>query len=48
MDESIDVEVNKLHGGEYDIISLGQVVPEAVGMTSYGKNIFVGCGGKNI
>ncbi len=51
MDESIDVEVNKLLvSGEYDIIiSLGQVVPhEVVGMANYGKNIFVGCGGKNM
>ncbi len=51
MKESIDVEVNKLLvSGKYDIIiSIGQVVPhEVVGMANYGKNIFVGCGGKNM
>lgn len=51
MDEPIDVEVNKLIvSGKYDIIiSLGQVVPhEVVGMANYSKNIFVGCGGKNM
>ncbi|NMA95932.1 MAG: DUF2088 domain-containing protein [Clostridiales bacterium] len=51
MDESIDVEVNKLLvSGKYDaILSIGQVVPhEVVGMANYSKNIFVGCGGKNM
>lgn len=47
----IDVEVNKrLLDSSYDlIISVGQVVPhEVVGMANYSKNIFVGCGGKNM
>ncbi|HHW70349.1 MAG TPA: DUF2088 domain-containing protein [Clostridiales bacterium] len=51
MKESVDVEVNKLLvSGKYDIIiSIGQVVPhEVVGMANYSKNIFVGCGGKNM
>ncbi len=51
MDEPIDVEVNyRLLDKSYDlIISIGQVVPhEVVGMANYSKNIFVGCGGKNM
>ena len=51
IDEPIEVEVNKLIvSGFYDlIISIGQVVPhEVVGMANYSKNIFVGCGGKNM
>jgi nickel-dependent lactate racemase len=51
IDEPIDVEVNRLIvSGYYDmIISIGQVVPhEVVGMANYSKNIFVGCGGKNM
>lgn len=51
MEESIDVEVNyRLLDKSYDlIISMGQVVPhEVVGMANYSKNIFVGCGGKNM
>lgn len=51
MDEPIDVEVNyRLMYKRYDlIISIGQVVPhEVVGMANYSKNIFVGCGGKNM
>jgi len=51
LDLSIDVEVNRrLVNSEYDlIISIGQVVPhEVVGMANYSKNIFVGCGGKNM
>lgn len=51
MDEPIVVEVNKrLVDKSYDlIISIGQVVPhEVVGMANYGKNIFVGCGGKGM
>jgi nickel-dependent lactate racemase len=51
IDEPIDVEVNKrIISGSYDlIISIGQVVPhEVVGMANYSKNIFVGCGGKQI
>jgi len=51
LDYAIDVEVNKrLMDPGYDLIlSVGQVVPhEVVGMANYGKNIFVGCGGKNM
>jgi len=51
IDEPIDVEVNSLiASGLYDlIISIGQVVPhEVVGMANYSKNLFVGCGGKNM
>lgn len=51
VDYSIDVEVNqKIIDDSYDlIISIGQVVPhEVVGMANYSKNIFVGCGGKDI
>lgn len=51
IDYSIDVEVNKhLIDKSYDlIISIGQVVPhEVIGMANYNKNIFVGCGGKDI
>jgi len=51
MDEPIDVEVNKLLlDKSYDLIlSIGQVVPhEVVGMANYSKNIFVGCGGRNM
>lgn len=48
---TIDVEVNRrLLDPSYDLIlSIGQVVPhEVVGMANYNKNIFVGCGGKDI
>ena len=51
INDAIDVEVNKrLLDKSYDlIISIGQVVPhEVVGMANYSKNIFVGCGGKNM
>ena len=51
LDYSIDVEINKrLIDPSYDlIISVGQVVPhEVVGMANFNKNIFVGCGGKDI
>jgi nickel-dependent lactate racemase len=51
IDESIDVEVNKrIMDKSYDlIVSIGQVVPhEVAGMANYSKNIFVGCGGKNM
>jgi len=51
LDLSIDVEVNhRLVNSKYDlIISIGQVVAhEVVGMANYSKNIFVGCGGKNM
>lgn len=51
MSEKIDIEVNKrLISYYYDlIISIGQVLPhEVVGMANYSKNIFVGCGGKNM
>ncbi|HBG02292.1 MAG TPA: D-mannonate epimerase [Firmicutes bacterium] len=47
----IDVEVNRhLLDSTYDLIlSIGQVVPhEVVGMANYSKNIFVGCGGRDI
>ena len=47
----IDVEVNRhLLDPAYDlIVSIGQVVPhEVAGMANYGKNIFVGCGGKDM
>lgn len=49
--EDIEVEVNKrLVSGEYGLIlSVGQVVPhEVVGMANYSKNIFVGCGGRQM
>ena len=49
--EDIEVEVNKLLvSGEYGLIlSVGQVVPhEVVGMANYSKNIFVGCGGRQM
>jgi len=51
MDEDINVEINKrIIDSDYDIvISVGQVVPhEVAGMANYNKNIFVGCGGKEI
>lgn len=51
VDYSIDVEINRrLLDKSYDlIVSIGQVVPhEVVGMANYNKNIFVGCGGKDI
>jgi nickel-dependent lactate racemase len=51
VDFPIPIEVNKrLMSGQYDlIVSIGQVVPhEVVGMANYSKNIFVGCGGKEI
>ncbi len=51
MEDPIDVEVNyRLLDKSYDlIISIGQVVPhEVVGMANYSKNIFVGCGGRNM
>jgi nickel-dependent lactate racemase len=47
----IDVEINRhLLDRSYDlIVSIGQVVPhEVVGMANYNKNIFVGCGGKDM
>jgi nickel-dependent lactate racemase len=47
----ISVEINKrLLDPSYDLIlSIGQVVPhEVVGMANYNKNVFVGCGGKDI
>lgn len=49
--EDIEVEVNKrLVSGEYGLIlSIGQVVPHVVvGMANYSKNIFVGCGGRQM
>ncbi|HEY8463949.1 MAG TPA: lactate racemase domain-containing protein [Bacillota bacterium] len=51
LDFPIAVEVNKrLIDPSYElIISIGQVVPhEVVGMANYNKNIFVGCGGKDL
>ncbi len=51
VNESIDAEVNrKLLDNSYSlIISVGQVVPhEIAGMANYSKNIFVGCGGRNM
>jgi nickel-dependent lactate racemase len=51
LDYPIDVEINKrLLDASYDlIVSIGQVVPhEVVGMANYNKNIFVGCGGRDI
>lgn len=50
-EEEIDVEVNHhITNGEFDLIfSIGQVVPhEVVGMANYSKNIFVGCGGRQM
>jgi nickel-dependent lactate racemase len=49
--EDIEVEVNRrIVSGEYGLIlSVGQVVPhEVVGMANYSKNIFVGCGGRQM
>ncbi len=51
VENKIDVEINRrLLDKSYDlIISIGQVVPhEVVGMANYSKNIFVGCGGRNM
>lgn len=50
LDYPVNAEVNKrLLDKSYDlIISIGQVVPhEVIGMASYNKNIFVGCGGRD-
>ncbi|MDI6453021.1 lactate racemase domain-containing protein [Peloplasma aerotolerans] len=50
-DQPIQVEINKLIMDEsYDlVISIGQIVPhEVVGIANHSKNLFVGCGGKNI
>lgn len=47
----IEISVNRrLVEGAYDhIVSIGQVVPhEVTGMSSYTKNLMVGCGGKGI
>ena len=47
----IGVDVNRrLLDPVYDlIVSIGQVVPhEVVGMANYSKNIFVGCGGRDL
>ena len=51
LDYEINVEINRriLEGGYDHIISIGQVVPhEVVGMSNQNKNIFVGCGGKDM
>ncbi|MDD3171481.1 MAG: lactate racemase domain-containing protein [Bacilli bacterium] len=50
-DKEVAVEINKLIMDEsYDlIISIGQVVPhEVIGMANQSKNLFVGCGGKDM
>ncbi len=50
-DSPINVEINKrIMDPKYDlIISIGQIVPhEVVGIANHSKNLFVGCGGKNI
>ncbi|MDY0074687.1 MAG: lactate racemase domain-containing protein [Acholeplasmataceae bacterium] len=50
-DKPIQVEINKhIMDPSYDlIISIGQVVPhEVIGIANHSKNLFVGCGGKNI
>ncbi len=50
-DEPIACEVNKrIMDEQYDlIISPGQVVPhEVIGMANHAKNLFVGCGGREI
>ncbi|HOI85528.1 MAG TPA: lactate racemase domain-containing protein [Acholeplasmataceae bacterium] len=47
----INVEINKhIMDQTYDlIISIGQIVPhEVVGIANHSKNLFVGCGGKQI
>ena len=49
--QPVSVEIDRrLLDPEYDlIISIGQVVPhEVVGMASYTKNLFVGCGGSEM
>lgn len=49
--QPINVEINKrIMDPSYDlIISIGQIVPhEVVGIANHSKNLFVGCGGKNI
>ncbi len=49
VNDAVPVEVNRLlTDPSYDLIlSIGQVVPhEVVGMANYGKNLFVGCGGR--
>jgi nickel-dependent lactate racemase len=51
IDYPINVEVNRrIVDPAYNlIISIGQIVPhEVVGMANYNKNIFVGCGGKDL
>ncbi|MDO9628759.1 MAG: hypothetical protein Q7I99_02560, partial [Acholeplasmataceae bacterium] len=50
-DEPVNFEINKLIMDEsYDlIISIGQIIPhEVVGIANHSKNLFVGCGGKDI
>lgn len=49
--DKVDVEVNRLiMDPSYDLIlSIGQVVPhEVIGMANHSKNLFVGCGGKEM
>jgi len=50
-DEPVNFEINKLIMDEsYDlVISIGQIIPhEVVGIANHSKNLFVGCGGKDI
>jgi len=50
-DIPIQVEINKLiMDPSYDlVISIGQVVPhEVVGIANHSKNLFVGCGGRDV
>lgn len=50
-DSPINVEINKrIMDPSYDlVISIGQIVPhEVVGIANHSKNLFVGCGGRNI
>jgi len=51
LDYSIDAELDRaiIHGSYDLILSVGQVVPhEVIGMANHNKNIFVGCGGRDI
>ncbi|HCE44383.1 MAG TPA: D-mannonate epimerase [Lentisphaeria bacterium] len=49
LDYSVNIEVNKILFGGYDmILSIGQIVPhEVVGMANYTKNVCVGVGGQD-
>ncbi|MDI9469522.1 MAG: lactate racemase domain-containing protein [Bacillota bacterium] len=51
MNSSVEVELsNYVLDPKYDlVISIGQIVPhEVVGMANYSKNLFVGCGGRQM